>query len=427
MLMLTVALLFLFLVIFGVPLYFAFGAAAAAACILGDMPLQVIAQRLMIGMDSFALLAIPGFILVGEIMCQGGISRRAVDFSNSLIGHFTGGLSMVAVLTGMIMGGISGSAVADTAAVGSVLVPSMEQENYPRDFSAAVVGTAGPLGNIIPPSIPMIVYSMTSGLSLLSLFLAGYIPGMMIGIGLMIFCYLIAKKRKYGRAHRGGFSWRHVWVTFKRSILATLTPIIIVGGILTGVFTPTESAMIGVLYSLIVAIHIYKEMSWRDMPQVLLDSAKATTKVVIIIAGASVFSYISINEGVPALFQDFMFSISTNKWVVLIVLNIILLFVGLLIDILVATVILVPVLMPLGEALGFDPLHIAMIFVMNMSIGLLTPPVGYCLFVSSAIAKVSVERVALRSVPIVLTMLGILFLINVFPQLTLLVPDLVLK
>jgi C4-dicarboxylate transporter DctM subunit len=422
--MLIVALTFFVLVLFGMPLYFAFGFSASIACIAGGLPLEIIAQRLMIGMDSFALLAIPGFILVGQIMCQGGISKRAVDFSNALIGHLTGGLSMVAVLTGMVMGGISGSAVADTAAVASVLVPSMEEEKYPRDFSAAVVGTAGPLGNIIPPSIPMIVYSMTSGLSLLSLFLAGYIPGMMIGFGLMVLCYFIARKRAYGGTHTQ-FTWQRVVVTFRRSILAVLTPLIIVGGILTGIFTPTESAMIGVIYSLIVAIHIYREMSWRDMPEVLLDSAKNTAKLVIIIAGASVFSYISINEGLPQMFTDFMFGISENKWVILLLLNIILLAVGLIIDILVATVIIVPVLMPLCEAMGFDPLHIAMIFIMNMSIGLLTPPVGYCLFVSSAIADVPVERVALRTVPIVLAMLGILFLINVFPQLTLFIPSLI--
>ena len=424
MLMLTVAVVFFVLVLFGMPLYFAFGVIAGIACLGAGLPLEIIAQRLMIGMDSFALLAIPGFILVGEVMCQGGISKRAVDFSNALIGHLKGGLSMVAVLTGMIMGGISGSAVADTAAVASVLVPSMEEEEYPRDFSAAVVGTAGPLGNIIPPSIPMIVYSMTSGLSLLKLFLAGYIPGMMIGIGLMILCHFIAKRNAYGR-EQARFTWERVVITFKRSILAILTPLIIVGGILTGIFTPTESAMIGVVYCLIVAVLIYKEMTWRDMPRVLLNSAKGTAKVVVIIAGASVFSYISINEGLPQMFSDFMYGISENMWVILFLLNLVLLAVGLVIDILVATVILVPVLMPLCEAMGFDPLHIAMVFIMNMSIGLLTPPVGYCLFVSSTIAGVPVERVALKSVPIVVTMLGILFLINLFPQLTLFVPNLV--
>ena len=213
--------------------------------------------------------------------------------------------------------------------------------------------------------------------------------------------------------------------TFRRSVLAILTPIIIVGGILTGIFTPTESAMIGVVYSLAVAILVYKEMTWRSLPKVLLDSAKGTAKVVIIIAGASVFSYISINEGLPQLFQDFMFSISENPWVILLILNIILLFVGLLIDILVATVIIVPVLLPLGASLGIDPLHMAMIFILNMSIGLLTPPVGYCLFVSAAIADIEVERVAMRAVPIVLTMVGILVLINIFPQLTLFIPNLV--
>lgn len=425
MLMLSVVLVFLFFTLAGMPLFFAFGVAATYACIAGGLPLQIIAQQLMIGMDSFTLLAIPGFVLVGEVMCQGGISKRAVDFSNALIGHFKGGLSMVAVLTGMVMGGISGSAVADTAAVATVLVPSMEKENYPKDFSSAVVGTAGPLGNIIPPSIPMVVYSMTAGLSLLDLFLAGYIPGLMIGFSLMGLCYFISKRKGYGPPTTTKFSWQNVVFTFKRSILAILTPLIIVGGIVSGVFTPTESAMIGVVYSLLVAIHVYHEMSWFNVPRLLLDSAKTTAKLVVIIASASVFSYISINEGIPDLFRDFMLGISQNKFVLLLILNLILLLTGLIIDILVATVIIVPVLIPLGQTLGLDPLHIAMIFILNMSIGLLTPPVGYCLFVSSAVADIPMERTALRAVPIIITMLGILFLINLFPSLSLFIPNLV--
>ena len=423
--MLSLVIVFLACTLAGMPLFFAFGVSAAYACIAGDLPLQIIAQRLMIGMDSFALLAIPGFVLVGGIMCQGGISRRAVDFSNSLIGHLRGGLAMVAVSTGMIMGGISGSAVADTAAVASVLIPSMEKENYPKEFSSAVVGTAGPLGNIIPPSIPMIVYSMTAGLSVLDLFLAGYIPGVMIGFSLMVLFYFISKRRGYGPLAKYQFSWQNVGLTFKRSLMALLTPLIIVGGIVSGIFTPTESAMIGVGYSLIVAIHIYNDLGWPEMPAVLLDSANTTAKLVIIIAAASVFSYISINEGIPELFKDFMFGISKNKYVILLFLNLVLLLTGLIIDILVATVIIVPVLIPLAEALAMDPLQMAMIFVLNMSIGLLTPPVGYCLFVSSAIAGVSVEDTAVNAIPVILTMLGILALLNIFPHLSLFVPGLI--
>ena len=301
----------------------------------------------------------------------------------------------------------------------------MEEENYPRPFSSAIVGTAGPLGNIIPPSIPMIVYAMVSGQSVLDLFLAGYIPGMMIGFSLMGLCYFISKRRGYGPTLSSyTFSWQRVWVTFKRSFAALLTPLIIVGGIVSGIFTPTESAMIGVVYSLIVAIYIYKELSWKEMPLVLLDSVKTTAKIVIIVAAASVFSYISINEGVPDLFKDFVFSISENKWVILIVLNIILLLAGLIIDILVAAVILVPVLLPVAEALSIDPLQMAMIFVLNMSIGLLTPPVGYCLFVSSAIAEVTLEETAINAIPVILTMMGILVLLNIFPILSVFVPGL---
>ena len=425
MLMLSVLIVFLFLTLTGMPLYFSFGLAATYACIVGDISLRIIAQQMMIGMDSFTLLSIPGFILVGEIMCQGGIARRAVEFANSLIGHFKGGLSMVAVSTGMVMGGISGSAVADTAAVASVLVKSMEAENYPRTFSSAVVGTAGPLGNIIPPSIPMVVYSMVGGLSLLDLFLAGYIPGMMIGFSLMGLCYVISKRKGYGPRVATAFSLRKVWVTFRRSILAILTAVIIVGGIVSGMFTPTESAMIGAVYSMLVAIVVYKEMRWSQMPKVFFDSAKTTAKLVIIIASASVFSYITINEGIPDLFRDFMMGISTNKIVILLILNIILLLAGCVIDILVATVVIVPVLIPLADAVGISQLHMAMIFVLNMSIGLLTPPVGYCLFIASAIAEVPMEKTARAAIPILITMIGILLLVTVFPQITLFVPSLV--
>lgn len=424
MFMLSVIGVFLLTALLGLPIYFSFGLTAAYACVVGDFPLQIIAQRMMIGMDSFVLLAIPGFVLVGDIMCLGGISKRAVDFSNSLIGQFKGGLAMVTVFTGMIMGGISGSAVADTSAVASVLVPSMEKENYPREFSASVVATAGPLGNIIPPSIPMIVYSMTAGLSLLDLFLSGYIPGTMIGVSLMIICHVLSKRRGYGPPVPYTFSFRNVWVAFRGAALALFTPILIVGGIVTGAFTPTESAMIGVFYCLFIALFVYKEMTWAQLPKMLLESAKTTAKLVIIIASAAVFSYISINEGVPEMFEKFMLSVSDNKYVILMLLNVILLLLGCLIDILVGIIIIVPVLIPLGESLGIDPLHMAMIFVMNMSIGLLTPPVGYCLYVSASIAKVPMEKVTRFSVPLVITMIGILVLITFFPTFTTFVPNL---
>jgi tripartite ATP-independent transporter DctM subunit len=414
---------FLLLISMGVPIYFSFGLTATFACIIGGLPLEIIAQRLMIGMDSFVLLAVPGFILAGEIMCQGGISKRIVDFSNAVIGHLKGGLTMVTVMTSMIIGGIAGSAVAETAATASILVPSLEKEKYPRDFSAALVGTAGPVGNIIPPSIPMVVYSMVSGLSLLELFLAGYFPGMIIGFSLMGYCYLVCRKRGYGRATTR-FSIRNLVGAFNKSILAILIPVVVVGGIVTGVFTPTESAMIAVIYSLIVTIHIYKEMTWANMPSILLTTAKASAKLVMIMGAGSVFSYISISEGIPDLFKNFMLGVSDNKYIILFILNLIFLFAGFLIDILVATIIFVPVLIPLQQALGIDPLHMAMIFIINLSIGLLTPPVGYSLYVSSAISGVSVEKVSRHAIPFVAIMFAILALMTIFPQLTIYFPRL---
>jgi C4-dicarboxylate transporter DctM subunit len=419
-----IVLLFIFTVLFGLPLFFAFGFAASMACWVADLPLEAIAQQMMIGMDSFALLAIPGFILVGDIMCQGGIARRAVDFCVALIGHLRGGLSMVAVMVGMIMGGISGSAVADTAAIASTMISPMEEEKYPRDFSAAVVATAGPLGNIIPPSIPMIVYSMTSGQSLLDLFLAGYIPGVMIGLGLMGYCYFTSRKHRYGRTN-ASLSWQRVVVTFKRSFLAILTPVFIVGGIVSGIFTPTEASMMGVVYCIVVAILVYKELRWRDMPAILLKSAKATAKLTIIIAIGSVFSYICISEGVPDMVKRFILSISDDRMVILLMLNVFLLFLGCILDILVATVILVPVLVPLADAAGINQLHLAMLFVINMSIGLLTPPVGYSLFVASTVSKVPVEKIAVRELPIVATMIVILIFVIFCPKLSLYMPSLV--
>ena len=419
-----IVLLFIATVLLGLPLFFAFGFAASMACWVADLPLEAISQQMMIGMDSFSLLAIPGFILVGDIMCQGGIAKRAVDFCVALIGHFRGGLSMVAVLAGMIMGGISGSAVVDTAAIASTMISPMEEEKYPRDFSAAVVATAGPLGNIIPPSIPMIVYSMTSGQSLLDLFLAGYIPGVTIGLSLMAYCYYTSRKHGYGRTN-AQLSWQRVVVTFKRSFLAILTPVFIVGGIVSGIFTPTEASMMGVVYCIIVSILVYKELRWSDMPGILLKSAKSTAKLTIIIAIGSVFSYICINEGVPEMVKRFILSISDNRLVILIMLNAFLLFLGCILDILVATIILVPVLVPLADAAGIDQLHLAMLFVINMSIGLLTPPVGYSLFVASTVSKVPVEKIAIRVVPIVVTMIVIMILVMLFPEITLYVPSLV--
>ncbi|MCE5337036.1 MAG: TRAP transporter large permease [Desulfobacteraceae bacterium] len=426
MFMFAVIMVFLVTALLGMPIFMSFGVTALFACVAGDFPLQIIAQRLMIGMDTFVLLAVPGFVLVGDIMCRGGISIRAVDFANSLIGHFRGGLAMVTVFTGMIMGGISGSAVADTAAVGCVLIPGMEKEKYPKEFAAAVIGTAGPLGNIIPPSIPMIVYSMTAGLSLLDLFLSGYIPGVMIGVMLMVACNIISKRNGYGPPPGTmKFSGKNVWVTFKRAGWALFTPVIVVGGIVSGIFTPTESAMIGVFYCLFIAMFVYREMSWKELPELLLNSAKTSAKLVIIIGSAAVFSYISINEGVPEMFEKFMLSISHNKYVILFLLNLILLGMGMLIDILVATIIFVPVLIPLAASLDIAPLHIALIFVINMSIGLLTPPVGYCLYVASAIAKVPMEKVAVHSIPLIIAMLVILTFVTIFPQLTLYIPSLI--
>lgn len=423
MLMLLTLVIFLVCVFVGVPIFYAFGLTATFACIIMDIPLQVIAQRLMIGMDSFLLLAVPGFILAGEIMCQGGISKRIVDFSQSLVGHLKGGLSLVTVMTGMIIGGIAGSAIAETAATASILVPELEKEHYPKEFSAALVGTAGPVGNIIPPSIPMVVYSMVSGISLLDLLLAGYLPGLIIGLSLMLYCWYISKKRNYGR-DTVKFSFKTLWIGFKRSILAIMIPVVVVGGIVSGIFTPTESAIICVIYSLLIAIYVYHETTWAALPKLLTETAKATAKLVIIMGAGAVFSYISINEGIPEMFTKFMLNISDNKYVILLVLNIIFLFAGCLIDILVATIIFVPVLIPLEIALGLDPLHVAMIFIINLSIGLLTPPVGYSLYVASAISGVSVDQVARYSMPFVLIMLVILGLMTVFPQLSLFVPGL---
>jgi tripartite ATP-independent transporter DctM subunit len=423
MLMLLALLIFLLCLSIGVPVYFSFGITATALCVIGDLPVHIIAQRLMIGMDSFVLLAVPGFILAGEIMCQGGISKRIVDFSNSLVGYLKGGLTMVTVLTSMIIGGIAGSAVAETAATASILVPSLEKENYPKEFSAALVGTAGPVGNVIPPSIPMVVYSMVSGLSLLDLFLAGYLPGMMIGLSLMGYCYLICRRKGYGKEVTR-FSWSNLWTAFRGSILAILIPVVIVGGIVSGIFTPTESAIISVFYSLLVTIYVYKEMRWAGMPKILLDSAKAAGKLVMIMGAGSVFSYISINEGLPEIFKAFITGISSNKYVILMVLNLIFIVAGCLIDILVATIIFVPVMIPLQQALGLDPLHVAMMFIINLSIGLLTPPVGYSLFVSSAISGVPLEKVSRNAIPFVLIMFVILGLITFFPPLTVFVPKL---
>jgi len=414
---------FLICSLLGMPIAFCFGVSAAITCIVGGIPLLIIVQRLMTSIDSFSLIAVPGFVLAGEIMTRGGVSKRIVNFSNSLVRQFRGGLSMAAVFSGIIMGGISGSATADTAALGTPLIPQMEKENYPRDFSAAVIAASGSLGIIVPPSIPMIIYSISSSISLVDLFLAGYVPGITMGFIAMYSCYILSKKKGYGQSSVR-FSWRYLLVSSKESLWAIITPLIVIGGILSGIFTPTESSIIAAVYSLIISIYINKELRWREMPRVLLESTKTAARVVFIFASASVFSYIFINEGVPDLFIKFMFSISASKIVVLFMLNVILIFTGCIIDILAATVIFVPVLIPLGEALHMDQLQLAMIFIVNMTMGLLTPPVGYCIFTSSSIAGISIEKTALAAMPFLVSFGTVLFIINIFPQFVLFVPNL---
>jgi len=423
--MLTIlALTFLVTLGIGVPIAFGLGLAGAAAVVAwGQVPLWLLPQRMFTGVDSFVFMAIPFFILAGELMCTSGILDRLVKFTDSLVGHIRGGLAHVNIVASMIFAGISGSAVADAAALGAILIPSMQKE-YDVDFGSGVCAGASTIGPIIPPSIPMVIYALAAGgVSIAGLFLAGVIPGLLMGFGMMGIAYVIARRRGYPVRPRS-LAWRDLLVRTWQVIPALLMPVIIVGGILGGIFTATEAAAVAVAYAILVGFLVTKELKWQDIPPALLKAGVTTSVVFMLIATSNVVSWLLTTQQVPLRIAQFLRAVAPSPWVFLLIVNIFLLIVGCLLDLSAAMIMFVPILAPVALLYGVDPLHFGFIVVLNLVIGLLTPPVGVCLFVVAGIARISLERLVRAVWPFLLWQVAILVLVTYVPAVCTAIPRL---
>jgi len=379
-----------------------------------------VSQRIGTGLDSFALLAIPLFILSGELMNKGGIAHRLIAFAKTLVGALPGGLALINIISAMLMGAIAGSAMAAASAMGSILGPEMEKEGYSREFGAAVNITAATTGLIIPPSNVLIVYSLASGgASIAALFLAGYIPGILTGLFLMIVASFWAKKKGYKVGKPS--TLKAVFKTFVDALPSLFMLVVVIGGIVTGIFTATEASAIAVLYSFVLGM-IYREITLPKMPQILLDSA-GTTAIVMLLIGASMsMSWALSYENIPQEISTGLLALSDNPIVILLIINLLLLFVGIFMDMTPAVLIFTPIFLPVVTALGLDPVHFGIIMVLNLCIGLCTPPVGSVLFVGVGIAKTSIEKVVKPLLPLFIAMIFALFLVTYFPELSLWLP-----
>lgn len=412
---------FIVLVLMGVPISFTLGLASVAALLeSGRYPLTLVAQRMFTSIDTFTLMAIPFFILAGGFMDVGGISRRIVRFANIFVGSIRGGLAMVGVLGSMIFAGVSGSAVADTAAMGTILIPEMVKKGYDKGFAAGLIAAAGTIGPIIPPSIPFIIYGVIAGVSIGELFMGGVVPGVLIGISLMVMSYFIAIKRNYPSEER--LTLKEAWIDIKEAIWAALMPVVVLGGILTGIFTPTEAGVIAVVYAYVVGTFVYKECTLKDFSLIFKNAIIGTTVVMFLIATASLFSWILTVERIPQMVAQLFLSISHDRNVIFLMINILLLFVGTFMDLSPALILLMPVFLPLIKSLGIDLIHFGVVVVMNLCIGLLTPPVGTCLFVACNIAKIGLTEITKGVWPFILVMIGVLMLATYVPEIVLWLP-----
>lgn len=379
-----------------------------------------IAQRMATGLDSFSLLAIPFFILSGQLMTHGGIAKRLISFAKTLVVNIPGGLALINIVSAMMMGAITGSAMASASAMGSTLGPEMENEGYEKEFSAAVNITSATMGLVIPPSNILIIYSLASGgISIAALFLAGYLPGIIIGFFLMIVAAIWAKRKGYPVLKRSDF--RNFISSFINALPSILLLFIVIGGIVLGFFTATEASAIAVLYTLILGI-IYNEIKMIELPSILLNSSKTSAVVLLLIASSMSMSWVISYENLPQNISHFLLGISDNKIIILLLINLILLFVGIFMDMTPATLIFTPIFLPIVKSIGIDPVQFGIIMVVNLCIGLCTPPVGSVLFVGISVAKTSVEKVVKPLLPLFLAMILSLILITLIPEITLWLP-----
>ncbi|WP_409161324.1 TRAP transporter large permease [Pectobacterium sp. B2J-2] len=406
----------------GVPVAYAVGLSAIVGAFWIDLPLEAVMIQITNGVNKFSLLAIPFFILAGAIMAEGGIARRLVSFAYIFVGFIRGGLSLVNIVASTFFGAISGSSVADTASIGSVMIPEMEKKGYPRDFSAAVTASGSVQAILTPPSHNSVIYSLATGgtVSIASLFIAGILPGLLLSLTMMVMCVGFAHRRGYPKGERVPF--RQALKIFVDTLWGLMTVVIIMGGILSGIFTATESAAIACLWSFFVTMFIYKDYKWSELPRLMYRTVKTVTIVMILIGFASAFGAIMTYMQLPARITEFFTSISDNKYIILMWINIMLLLIGTLMDMAPLILILTPVLLPVALSLGIDPVHFGMIMLVNLGIGLITPPVGSVLFVASAVSKQKIEQVVKAMLPFYCGLFMVLMLVTYIPAISLWLP-----
>ncbi|WP_448206964.1 TRAP transporter large permease [Azospirillum sp. sgz302134] len=411
--------------ILGVPVGIALGLSSAVYLFLADIDLTVVPQFMYAGMDSFVLLCIPGFVLAGNLMNGGGITDQIVRFGNGLVGHIRGGLGLANVTGSMIFAGISGTAVAETASIGAVMIPAMSKSGYDKAFSAAVTAAASTVGPIIPPSVPMIIVGTLTGLSVGKMFMAGAIPGLLLGIGMMITVYILARRRNYPKGTWVGF--RELIRSSRAAAWALLMTGIILFGIVGGFFTPTEASVVAALYAFVIGLFVYKGFRLRDVPGIMLESAIGSGGLILLVGLANVFGWILTSEQIPQAIAAGMLSMTSNKYVIILLINILLLIVGTFMETIAALIILFPPLLAVATQVGIDPIHFATFAVLNLMIGLTTPPVGVCLFVAANIARISLGEISRAIWPFLVCNILILFLVSYIPALSLWLPNLLFR
>ena len=413
-------------VLIGIPVVFALGLANIVLLTIMDLPYTILPSRMISGMNSFPLLAIPFFMFVGEVMNHGGIARRLVKLADAFVGHITGGLGHVNILASMFFGGISGSAIADTAAIGGLLVPPMVQQRYSPSYSAAVTASSAVIGIIIPPSIPFILFGIVTGTSIARLFLGGIVPGIVVGLALMATTYLTSRRHNYGKTDGTRHFRATAVVTALIEVWPALTlPLIIVGGILGGIFTATEAGAVAAVVALLLALFYYREITLRDLPRILLATVKTTAIVLFLCGMAMVSAWLLTRARVPVSLANLLIGITDAQLPILLLCNLLLFFVGFVMDLTPAILILAPILTPVMMRIGIDPVYFGVIMCINLGIGLITPPVGTVLYVASGVAKVTMGQLVRSLLPFLATLLAVLLLLIVFPGLVMAIPNLV--
>lgn len=415
---------FFILLIIGVPISISIGASAVLGCLALDYPMMVIGQKMVTGIDSYLLIAIPLFILAGNLMNAGKITEKIFDFCKELVGWIPGGLGHANVVASIIFAGMSGSATADAGGLGTIEMEAMTSNGYTKEFSAAVTSAASVIGPIFPPSIPLIIYGATASVSVAQLFMAGVVPGLLMGVALMILVFIFAVKYKF---ERHPFHFKVMIRQFFSSILSLITPLIILAGFTTGWITPTEASSIAVAYSLVVSLLVYRTMDWKTFKKCLLDSAISSANTLFIIGTSTLFTYVLVKEGVSTQIANFILSISNNPHVILLIINIILLILGMFMEPGAILTLMLPVLLPIVKSLGIDLVHFGLVMVLNLMIGQVTPPFGVCLFVVSDVGKVKLDSLYKAILPFLIPLIAVLFLCTYCPQIVTWLPYSLIK